>query len=156
MTHSDCEHGNLAHDEIQNAKLIWIRENQNVLRNEKKYLELVNSLNLFEDKDGISRSKGRITNSHLPYETRSPILMSKNPNFQNYPSLNATAEFRSNYLLTQGKSFVKEILFDCVTCKQYDTRPYNYPKPPDLPKERVSYETPFSNSEVDYLGHGEC
>ena len=106
MIYSDCEHGNLAHDEIQNAKLIWIRENQNVLRNEKKYSELVNSLNLFEDKDGISRSKGCITNSHLPYETRSPILLSKNPNFQNYPSLNATAEFRSNYLLTQGKSFV--------------------------------------------------
>ena len=96
-----------------------------------------------------------ITNSHLP-ETRSPILMSKNPNFQNYPSLNATAEFRSNYLLTQGKSFVKKILFDCVTCKHYDTRPYNYPKPPDLPKERVSYETPFSNSEVDYLGPVYC
>ena len=120
-----------------------------MLRNEKKYSELVNSFNLFEDKDGISRSKGRITNSHLPYETRSPILRSKNPNFQKYPSLNATAEFRSNYLLTQGKSFVKKILFNCVTCKHYDTRPYNYPKPPDLPKERVSYETPFSNSEVD-------
>ena len=155
-SHSDCEHGNLAHDQIQNAKLIWIRENQNVLRHEKKYSELVNSLNLFEEKDGISRSKGRITNSHLPYKTRSLILMSKNPNFQNCPSLNATAEFRSNYLLTQGKSFVKKILFDCVTCKHYDTRPYNYPKPPDLPKERVSCETPFSNSEVDYLGPVYC
>ena len=77
--------------------------------------------------------------------------MSKNPNFQNYPSLNATAEFRSNYLLTQGKRFVKKILFECVTCKHYDTRHYNYPKPPDLPKERVSCETPFSNSEDDNL-----
>ena len=109
-----------------------------------------------ESKRVTERKKGRITNSHLPYETRSPILMSKNPNFQNYPSLNATAEFRSNYLLKQGQNFVKKILFDCVTCKHYDTRPYNYPKPPDLPKERVSYETPFSNSEVDYLGPVYC
>ena len=33
---SDCKHGNLAHDEIQNAKLIWIRENQNVLYGTRK------------------------------------------------------------------------------------------------------------------------
>ena len=65
-------------------------------------------------------------------------------------------QFRSNYLLTQGKSFVTKILFDCVTCKHYDTCPYNYPKPPDLPKERVSCETPFSNSKVDYLGPVYC
>ena len=50
--------------------------------------------------------------------------------------------------------FVKKILFDCVTCKRYNTRPYNYPKPPDLPKERVSCETPFT--EVDYLGPVYC
>ena len=65
-------------------KNIWKRENQKVSWNEKKYSELINSLNFFEEKDGISRSKGRITNSGLPYEARSPILLSKNPNFQNY------------------------------------------------------------------------
>ena len=79
-----------------------------MLRNEKKYSELVNSLNLFEDKDGISLSKGRITNSHLPYETRSPILLSKNPNFQNYPSLNATSRVLIKLFANAMQKFCKE------------------------------------------------
>ena len=137
-----------------------------MLHNEKKYSEIVNSLNLFEDKDGIDRSKGRITNLHLCYEARSPILLSKklpellvfecHHKVKHNDARQTLAEFRSNYWLTQGKSFVKKILFDCVTCKHYKTHPYNYPEPPDLSKERVSYETPFSNTVVDYLGPVYC
>ena len=160
--------GNLSNEEIQNAKLIWIKENQNVLQDEKNYSEIVNSLNLFEDEDGIIRSKGRITNSSLPYETRLPIMLSKTHKLSKLLVIlchhkvkhngvrQTLAEFRSNYWLTQGRSFVKKILFECVVCKRYNARPYNYPKPPDLPKERVSCETPFSNTGVDYMGPVYC
>ena len=164
---NECS-GDLSNVELQKAKLYWIKSNQDLLRNEKDYFQIVNSLNLYEDTDGVIRSKGRIDNSNLPYETRLPIMLSRNhklsellvSNYHRNVKHNGVrqtlAEFRSQFWVTQGKSFVKKILNRCVVCKRFNTRPYNYPKAPDLPNERVSNEVPFSFTGVDYLGPIYC
>ena len=40
----------------------------------------------------------------------------------------------------------------CVICKRYNTRPYCYPKSPNLPSFRLDKSTPFSACGIDYIG----
>ena len=39
-----------------------------------------------------------------------------------------------------------------VICKFYNTRPYCYPKSPNLPSSRFDKSTPFSVCGIDYIG----
>ena len=59
---------------------------------------------------------------------------------------------RNEFWIPRGRQRVKGIVEGCVTCKYVNGKPFAYPGPPPLPKERVSFERPFQHSAVDFTG----
>ena len=56
----------LTSEEISKAESCWIKSNQQKLRMNPNYNNLVNSLNLIEDEKGIIRLRGRIDHANVP------------------------------------------------------------------------------------------
>ena len=65
-------------------------------------------------------------------------------------------EFRSKYWVTKSRSFVQKILYKCVLCRYLNSRPYVYPKCPDLPKTMLKDDYAFSATGVDHFGPLYC
>ena len=65
-------------DEYNQVKHIWLQSNQDALRNDANFKNLKLQLNFYEDADAIIRSKGRVGSSVLPYDTKYPIMLSRN------------------------------------------------------------------------------
>ena len=51
--------------------------NQRELEDEEEFKNMESCFPLFKDKDGLLRSKGRIGNSSLPYNSKCPILFNR-------------------------------------------------------------------------------
>ena len=62
--------------EINQAKKLWIIDNQYHLQGEK-YLELEVSLNLQRDEDGLIHSFSRLKNANVPYDVKAPVFINK-------------------------------------------------------------------------------
>lgn len=69
---------NLSEVEISEAEALWIQDAQRFFRAQHEYKQRETSLRLFEDEDGILRSRGRLDLSHLPYSTRNPAILPRN------------------------------------------------------------------------------
>ena len=159
LTFIDC-------DEIQSAQNLWLKVNQRELSQDGNYFtNLENQLRLVKDDNEIYRCKGRLTNAkNIPYETRSPILLARKHKLTELIVLDChqrlmhagqrqtLTELRSRFWITKGKSYVKYLLNRCVICNRYNTKPYCYPKSPNLPSFRVDKSTPFSACGIDYIG----
>ena len=147
-----------------NARLIWIKLNQEYLRDSENHKVLTNQLNLYEDEHYIIRSKGRLQDSSLPEKTKNPILLHRDHKLLvlivedshrivlHRGEKQTLTEVRKQYWIIRGKSFVKKMLYLCIICKKLNGRPYTYPQQPPLPSERVRNGTPFSATGVDHLG----
>ena len=61
-------------DEISQAKRVWLKANQDVLRHGSNFHNLKQQLNLFEDEFSFLHCKGRLLNAELPYSTKYPII----------------------------------------------------------------------------------
>ena len=108
--------------------------------------------------------KGRLENSHLPFNAKYPVLLNRNSYFTKLVILNAHIEVkhmrlkatlnqvRSQYWISKGKQTVRSTIKSCVLCKYVNAKPIFGPPPPDLPIFRVSYEFAFTNVEIDYAG----
>merc|ERR1712035_227070 len=59
---------------------------------------------------------------------------------------------RENFWIPKGRQGVKSTIKMCYTCKRLEGRPYQYPSPPPLPKERVEEARPFEIVGLDYTG----
>ena len=154
----------LTSSEINNVREIWIKTNQFSLVQNEKFTEWKNALDLFEDENGIIRSTTRLANANLPYATKNPILPWKthrlsqlfvwdfHKKLKHSGERQTLTELRSYYWITNGKSFVKSILYRCVVCRGLNIRPYSYPKTPILPNIRLRDDTPFRGTGIDYFG----
>ena len=110
-------------EEIKKSKLLWIRANQKLVQGDNKYEQLELQLNL--KKDGIIRTFSRMNNACLPREAKAPIFLSKDHRLPELIVLYCHSkayhrgvrqtlnEFRANYWITCGRSFIKKILL-CV------------------------------------------
>ena len=54
--------------------------------------------------------------------------------------------------VSKGRQVVKSITSRCIKCKHYNGKPFVYPSPPPLPRERVTLDRPFKYSAVDFTG----
>ena len=52
-------------------------------------------------------------------------------------------EVRSSYWIPQGRAFVRQYIYRCVTCRRYAASSYKPPPPPPLPEFRVQQSMPF-------------
>ena len=48
---------------------------------------------------------------------------------------------------------LKSIILGCVTCRRVKGKTLSYPRPPPLPKERVTWKCLFAGVGVDHTGH---
>ena len=154
----------LDNDIINTALQYWIKDIQQDLHTHKKYSQLSHQLRTFVDQDGIIRCEGRLLHADLPYDSKFPILLTRDSPFVSlliqdahhrvkHQGVNSTlAYIRTKYWIPQGKKVVRSIIHRCIICRRFNCKPYQYPEAPPLPEDRVSLQHPFKISGVDCLG----
>ncbi|KRY32962.1 hypothetical protein T01_14861 [Trichinella spiralis] len=159
--------------EIDQAKQFWLKTLQNEefseeLESLKQERKLPKSsrlwpLNPYIDDNGILRVSGRLRHSDLPFHTKYPFLLSNQLPLvkllvrdQHIRHLHAGVHqtlscLRQRYWIMNGRSIVKRVIKECVTCRKENARPF-LPKMSDLPRERVVEVSPFENTGLDLAG----
>ena len=153
----------LLNEDIAPVLNLWIKDMQKDIP-EKRLETLMKQLNCFYDDKGIVRCKGRMENSVLTYQSKFPILLDgQHPLVQllvhkahievkHQRTKSTLTQLRAEYWLPKGRSIIKAFIHRCSRCKFFDSQPYNYPKAPALPKDRVTLDCPFHTVGLDYLG----
>ena len=154
--------------EMVHSKELWIKSNQKYIEMDKDYKLLELQLNLKKDEFGIIRTLSRMKHACLPSKTKVPVFLNKEHRLSELIILychtkvyhrgvrQTLNEFRANYWITRGRSFVKKILRACIVCKKINARPLNYPAHSELPLIRFDERYPFAATGVDYLGPLYC
>ena len=153
-------------DEYETALSMWIKDELLVIKRQSNFRNLRASLNLFEDKDGSLRLKGRFANSSLKYEEQHPVLLRcKDSHFTRLVIWDAhestmhhgvestLARVRARYWIVKGRKSVKDILRKCVLCKRYQGKPLRSPESPDSPEFRIDHSGfAFQATGLDFAG----
>ena len=125
---------------------------------------VVQQFDLYVDERGIVQCKGRIQNSSLNQEAKTPMLLplkhhvvylivGENHQRILHSGVNTTlTSVREQFWILQGRGAAKKCLRRCVTCRKGQGRPFPLPQTPDLPKERVSHCPPFTHTGVGFSG----
>ena len=136
----------------------------NILK-ESKELPTNNKLLSFRPiiKNNLIRIRGRLSKSHLTYESKHQILLNKDHPlsrilFQYYhekvhhAGREILAESREKVWIVKGRGLLKKVIKDCLHCKRLRTKPIP-PLMGDLPYERTEIgRPPFYNTGIDYFG----
>ena len=137
----------------------------NILR-ESKELPTNNKLLSFRPiiKDYLISIGGRLSKSHLPYESKHQILLNKDHPlsrilFQYYYEKvhhagreQTLAESREKVWIVKGRGLLKKVIKVCLHCKKLRTRPI-LPLMSDLPYDRIEIgQLPVYNTGIDYFG----
>ncbi len=154
----------LGSEEINAAKTLWIKESQRPLVSDKKFESWKQQFGLFLDDAEVWRCGGRLSNAAVPYTTKHPILLGRDHHLTMLLVCRAhervfhdgtketLAELRTRYWIIKGRSFVRKVIHQCVTCRKFEGKPCPAPPPPPLPRFRVEEEPPFTNTGVDFAG----
>ncbi|KRZ07030.1 hypothetical protein T11_11806 [Trichinella zimbabwensis] len=159
--------------EIDQTEKFWLKALQNEefpeelesLKQEKKLPKSSRlwPLNPYVDDNGILRVGGRLRHSDLPFHTKYPVLLSNQHPLvkllvrdQHIRHLHAGVDqtlscLRQRYWIVNGRSVVKRVIKECVTCRKENAKPFS-PKMSDLPRERVVEVLPFENTGLDVAG----
>lgn len=67
------------------------------------------------------------------------------------------SEIRKNYWIPQARKTIRNCVFisndtKCLECIKHLAKPFTEPAMPPLPPERISMDTPFRHTGVDYFG----
>ena len=119
---------------------------------------------LFLDDHHILRCKGRINNAIIPESTKKPVLLPSKHYFSDLVVQDVHKKvmhlgirqtlitLRERFWVLRGREAVMRNLKKCITCRKHEGIAYNPPNTPDLPKERVSIEPPFTYTGLDFAG----
>ena len=117
--------------------------------------------------NSLLRSKGRLEKClNLSYDQKNPIILHKNSflteliiwdshlSCKHMGSSSTLVNVRqSGFWIPNARSVIKRILSQCVTCKKINSLAFRYPKPNDYVLDKVTFETPYKNTGIDYTGH---
>lgn len=121
------------------------------------------SLSPFLDVNGILRVSGRLQNSLVSYDEKSPIILSSNCHLTRIIVIDAHLKalhsgpqltlnlLRRRYWIIGARSLVKKMVHQCLKCFRQNP-PSIEQLMGQLPSERVTPDKPFSCSGVDYAG----
>ena len=99
----------------------------------------------------------------MPYAVKYPILLPRSHHLTSLIVKQAhervfhngvketLAETRSKYWIPSRRSFTRNIIHKCVTCRRFEG-PFKAPQPPPLPECRVKEAQAFSYTGVDFAG----
>ena len=130
----------------------------------KESRKFIQDLGLYLDKDGLIRSEGRLANAECKESMKYPMLLSPKSKLCSLIILKKHEEsghsgpmgtlnaVRMEFWIPRGRQSVKKVVSNCITCKPYNGKPFEYPGVPALPKERVSFDRPFQHTAVDFTG----
>ena len=150
--------------EISEAELLWVISVQSVMKGDSKYQHSVHQLGLFTDERGVTRSRGRLQKSMLPYETKSPMLSPRNNHFTRLVIedchsrvlhcgvKDTLVELRTWSWVPRGRQYVKFVIHHCLVCKKMTGASYDKPPLGDLPSFRLCEVLAFTNVGVDMAG----
>ena len=165
--------GPLQTEELQKGSVLWIKccqesayrqEFMQLNDQKKRSSPRLRQLNLFLDKDGLIRCKGRIHNAPIPESAKFPYLIPANHHLAElivrdahnqvlHAGVNATVtQIRQLFWIPSARQCVKGILRKCVTCRKVSGTHYTAPDPPPLPKVRLQDAPPFSVTGIDFTG----
>ena len=125
---------------INEAKVLWIRDVQKDILTSFNYQDLQHQLGLYYDDTKLLRCRGRLGNADMPYESKHPVILPKNHRFTDlviafYHCIvkhNGTRDtlnmLRSEHWIPQGRSYVNKILRQCIVCKKHEGKAYYYPQ----------------------------
>ena len=151
----------LNNTEHQNGKNLLIKLiQQDLTSNQSSMVKLDPHL----DKDGILRVGGRLKHALIPYAAKHQIILPYKHHavkllIEHYHDLHhhcgkdlLLSILQQEYWIIKGRSFVKQVISSCVTCKKLNPRTLQ-PKMADLPTQRIDIgTTPFQHTGVDYFG----
>jgi len=172
LTHQIAsEHKQISSTDLHQAENLWVayvqkKHYQDLIKdiNGKRTNNLKKQLGLYIDNDGLLRCQGRIDNADLCEAAKHPLLLPKNDPLttllveRSHKQLlhagvaQTLCQIRQKYWIPHGRSTVKSVLKNCRICRKHEGGPFTMPDMPQLPKQRVTKSTPFSNTGLDYLG----
>ena len=134
---------------------------------EKEIPDLVKNLNLFLDKDGIIRSKGRIAKVNFyDFEILNPILLPKDDHFTNLTIWKAHKSCKhlgvqstlnkvrlQGYWIHKARQAIKKVLSECIICKKFNNFSFAYPKYTNFTSAQMDFIRPYKHVGVDFTGH---
>ena len=138
--------------------------NENSSRTPKDVRNFCAQLDLFIDDCGVIRSRGRMKNSSLSYDTQCPVLVPPRSHLtwlivqhlhrsHHHCGVNTVLVLlREKFWLPKARQVIKRIISRCVLCQIVTKDRMRMPPPPPLPPERVRYDRPFQCVGVDYTG----
>ena len=127
----------------------------------------VKNLDLFIDDYGLLRSKGRLGKcSTINYDINNPILLPKesyvtqliiwdcHKKCKHMGSGTTMTTIRNGgFWIPKGRNLIKSVLHKCIVCKKLNAHAFKYPKPNDYPKEKVTFQSPYQHTGMDFTGH---
>ena len=158
-------------NEIEEAQLKWIKYLQRKHYRDTKHGELglkqqitQSQLNPRIDNHGLVRCFGRFSNTMLPEEAITPILLPREETFVHllieahhvkllHAGVSHTlSQLRYKFWIPKGRAEVKYILKRCRTCRKYEGGPFKMPLMTPWPTSKVIRALPFQNTGLDYFG----
>ena len=126
----------------------------------------VNNLNLFLCNNGILRCGGRLGETSLAYELKNPIILHRKSHLTKLliserheachhlgTNITLSKVRTAGFWIPKGRSCVKEVVRNCMICKKFNVRPFQYPKPTDFISDKINFKTPFKFTGIDFTGH---
>lgn len=163
--------GSLQVCELSKAKNLWIKYIQKkhyndsiiAIKNNKKN-GICGQLGLFLDDCDILHCQGRYKHAEVSEEAKYPKLLPSKCYFtklviRHYHEellhsgmAQTLARVRCEYWIPRGRAEVNRVTKNCVMCRKIEGHPFKMPNMPPWPKERVSQDSPFRHTGLDYLG----
>ena len=154
----------LSVEERDQAVVLWIKYEQDRLRQQSNFKKLYLPLKLFEDSKQMLCLKGRFGNTLLEYfypiilrggdSSFTKLLIEDSHGKVFHKVVESTLNYvRSRLWICQGRKSVKAVLRKCIICKRYQGRPLLPSLSPDPPDYRVNISShSFPVVGLDYAG----
>ena len=126
----------------------------------------ISKFNPFLDDSGLLRSKGRLDQADISYDSKHPLilpsghiaklLVSFQHKFLKHAGVSTLmSTLRSCYLIVGLRKLAKTVCRECTTCRRHHSQACQQPVAP-LPGLRVNSAPPFTVTGVDYAGPMFC
>ena len=145
------------------AEMMWIQESQQGLTEDRHFPTWKKQFGLYCE-GGVWRCGGRLQLADLTQSEKHPIILPREHHLTKLIVLRAhdkvyhngtketLTEVRSKFWIIKGRSLVKKLIHECRICRRHEGPHYQVPPPPPLPEYRVSRQSPFESTGVDFAG----